>query len=90
MDEDGIQLILKQNNSNFVTYEIPPGIYSIDVTSNDVYRMGDHEGALQIDYDDISMKTKPVCSRFGGTFGSLRFDEKSFFNHLLGFTPFCD
>ena len=26
LDEDDIQLILKQYNSNFVTYEMPPGI----------------------------------------------------------------
>ena len=29
-------------------------------------------------------------TRFGGTFGTLKCDEKSFFNTLLGFTPFWD
>ena len=29
LDEDDIQLILKKNSSNFVTYEISPGISSI-------------------------------------------------------------
>ena len=29
LDEDDIQLTLKQFNSNFITYEIPPGIYSV-------------------------------------------------------------
>ena len=28
-DEDDIQLILKQYNSKFVTYELLPGIYTI-------------------------------------------------------------
>ena len=29
-------------------------------------------------------------TRFGRTFGTLRFDEKSFFNTLLGFAPYWD
>ena len=29
LDEDDIQLILKQNNSKFIKYERPPGVYSI-------------------------------------------------------------
>ena len=50
--------------------------------------MGDHEETLKIEYDDISTKTKPILTRFGSTFGKLRFDEKPFFKILLGFTPF--
>ena len=30
LDEDDFQLILKQNNSNFVSYKLEPGIYSIN------------------------------------------------------------
>ena len=90
LDEDVILLILKQYNSNFVTYELSPGIYSIKDISEVVYTMGDHEGTLQIEYDDIRMKTKPILTRFGGTFGTLRFDERSFFNTFLGFTPYWD
>ena len=52
--------------------------------------MGDHEKTLQIEFDDISMKTKLILTRFGSTFGTLRFDEKAFLNTLLGFTPYCD
>ena len=40
--------------------------------------MDDHENTLQIEYDDFTMKTKLVLIRFGKTFGTLRFDEKSF------------
>ena len=29
LDEDDIQLILKQFNSYFITYDLPPGIYTI-------------------------------------------------------------
>ena len=52
--------------------------------------MGDHEGILKVEYDDISMKTKLHLTRFASTFGTLRFDERSFFNDLFGFTPFSD
>ena len=46
MDDHDIQLILKPCNSNFVTYEITPGIYSIEDVSEAVYTMGDHEGTF--------------------------------------------
>ena len=36
------------------------------------------------------MKTELILTRFGSTFGTLKFDEKSFFDTLLGFTPFWD
>ena len=40
--------------------------------------MGDHEGTLQFEYDDISKKTKHILTRFGSTFRNLKFDEKFF------------
>ena len=89
-DEGDSQLILKQNISNFVTHKITPGIYSIEDISHAVYTMGDHEGTLQIEYDDITMKTKLILKRFGGAFRTLRFNEKSFFNTLVDHTPFWD
>ena len=49
LNEDGIQLILKQYNSNFVTYELSPGIYTIKDNSEAVYTMDDHEGILRIE-----------------------------------------
>ena len=42
--------------------------------------MTDHEGTLQNDYDDYSMKTKLILECFGRVFGTLMSDEKSFFN----------
>ena len=36
------------------------------------------------------MKTKPILSHFGGSFGTLKFTTKSFFNTVLGFTPYWD
>ena len=52
--------------------------------------MGDHEGNLQNEYHDTSMKTKLVLTRFRGfrgTFGTSRFNEKTFLYTLVGFTP---
>ena len=48
--------------------------------------MGNHKRNPQIEYDDFSMKTKLILTRFGGTFGTLRFDE----NFFLGFVPYWD
>ena len=87
LDEDDNQLIWKQNNSDFITFELRPGIYSIKDNSEFVFTMGDHERTLQIEFNDFSMKTKPISTRSGGIFGTIKFDEKSFFNTLLDFTP---
>ena len=57
-DEENIQLILKQYNSHFITYELTPGIYTIQDISNAVHTFSGHNNTLQIEYDDISMKTK--------------------------------
>ena len=79
LDEEDIRLISKQYNSNFVTYGLDPGNYTFKNLSDAVYTMGDHEGILQIEHDDFSMKTTLSLSRFGATFGTLRFDKKIFF-----------
>ena len=89
-DEDDIQLILKQHNSYFVTYELPPGNYTIKDISEVVYTMGDYEVTLQTEYDDFAMKTKLILTRFGGTNGTLKLVEKSFFHALKMFTPYWD
>ena len=88
LDEDDIQLFLKQFNSNFIRYEIPTGVHSIKDTSGAVYTMGENGKTPQDKYEDFSMKTKPVLTRIGGNFGTLRFDEKSFVIILLGFTSY--
>ena len=90
LEEDDIQLILKQYNEKFLTYELDPGNYNIEDIQKAVYFLGDHEGTLQIGYDDLNKKVKLDLTRFGDTFGTLRFVEKSFFHTLLGFTPYWD
>ena len=90
LEEDDIRLILKQYNEKFITYELDPGNYTIEDIQKAVYPLGDHQGTLQIEYDDLNKKVKLILTRFGATFGTLRFDEKSFFHTLLGFTPYWD
>ena len=64
VDEDDSRISLKQYNSKFVTYKIPPGINSYKDSSEAVCTMGDHDWTLRIEYDDISMKTKLILKRF--------------------------
>ena len=90
LEEDNIQLILKQYNEKFVTYELDPGNYTIEDLKKAVHPLGDHEGTLQIEYDDLNKKVRLILTRFGITFGTLRFDEKSFFHTIFGFTPYWD
>ena len=67
LDEDHIKLILKQYNSNFVTYELSPWIYTIKDIAKAVYTMVDYKGQIQIEYDGITMKTKLTLKRSGRT-----------------------
>ena len=83
-------MILKHHNATFVTYDLDPGNYTIEDLQEAVQLLGDHEGTLKIEYDDLNKKTNLILKRFGGTFGTLRFNEKSFFRTLLGFAPFWD
>ena len=82
-----MQLILKQYKSNFVTYDLSPVFNTIKDIAEAVYIMLDHKGTLQNEYDGVTMKTKLILKRSGGTFGTLIFDEKSFYNTLLNFSP---
>ena len=90
VEEDNIQLILKQYNEKVITYELDPGNYTSEDLQKAVYPLGDYEGTLQIEYDDLNKKVKLILTRFGETYGTLRFDGKSFFHTLLGFEPYSD
>ena len=80
LEEDNIQLILKQYNEKFVTYEIEPGNYNIKNLQKAVYSFGN----LQIEYDDLKKKVKLILTNL------IRFDENSFFHTILGFDPYWD
>ena len=94
LDEEDIQLILKEYNSHFITYELSPGIYTIKDILDVVQTFSGHRDIIEIQYNDISMKTKIILKykdlleNFG--LGTLRFDKKSFFHTLLGHDPYFD
>ena len=90
--EDDIKLVLDEYNSNFKTYELTPGIYSYRDMAEALYYILQDEypnssSQILIRLDDITRKTKLVV-RSGII--AVRFDEKSFFSTILGFTPGWD
>ena len=90
--EDDIKLVLDEFNSNFITYEIEPGIYSYRDLSEALFYILQSEypssgSEILIRLDDITRKTKLVV-RSGII--AIRFDEKSFFSTILGFTAGWD
>ena len=52
--------------------------------------MRDHEGTLQIENDDFSLKTKIILTHINGSFEVLKFDEKRFSKTFLSFSPYWD
>ena len=90
--EDDIKLVLDEYNSSFITYELEPGIYSYREISEALFYFlqSEHPSSgseILIRLDDITRKTKLVV-RSGII--AIRFDEKSFFSTILGFTPGWD
>ena len=90
--EDDIKLVLDEYNSNFITYESAPGIYTYRDIAEAVFYILQSEypqssSEILIRLDDITRKTKLVV-RSGII--AIRFDEKSFFSTILGFTPGWD
>ena len=95
LDEKDIQLILKQYNSHFITYELTPGNYTIQDNSDAIQTFSGHSEIIQNEYDDLNEKTELIIkfkndekTKFG--LGTLRFDERSFFHTLLGYEPYWD
>ena len=94
LDEKDIQLILKEYNSHFITYELTPRIYTIQDISEAIKTFSGHQETIQLEYDDISMRTTIVVKfkneKTKFALGTLRFDRQSFFHTLLGFSPYWD
>ena len=87
--EDDIKLVLNEYNSSFITYELEPGIYNYKEISEALFYILQSEypqsdSEILIRLDDITKKTKLVVN--SGII-AIRFDEKSFFSTILGFTP---
>ena len=90
--EDDIKLVLDEYNSSFITYELQPGIYTFKDISEALYNIiqseyPDPADVIDVEYDDITMKTKLVV---GYGLIAIRFYEKSFFSTILGFTSGWD
>ena len=90
--EDDIKLVLDEYNSNFITYELEPGIYSYRDVAEAVFCIFHCEypqsgSEILIRLDDVTRKIELVV-RSGII--AIRFDEKSFFSTILGFTPGWD
>ena len=86
--EDDIKLVLEEYNSSFITYELEPGIYTFKDISEALFNILQSEypgpsNVNDIEYEDITMKTKLVVK---SEIIAIRFDEKSFFSNVLGFT----
>ena len=65
-----------------------PGIYTVKNLPDYVSKkIG---GIIQVELNDISMKITLTFDKVSWAEGVLQFDEKSFFNTLLGFTSFWD
>ena len=60
LDEEDIQLILKEYNSHFITYELTPGIYTMQDISDAINIFSGHEETIELEYDDISMRATIV------------------------------
>ena len=92
MIEDDVKLVLEEYNSSFFTYELEPGIYSYREISEALFNIlqleyPSSDSKILIRLDDITRKTKLVV---GSGIIAIRFDEKSFFSTILGFTAGWD
>ena len=90
--EDDIKLVLDEYNSSFITYEVEPGIYIYKDISEALFNILQSEypqsnSEILIRLDDVTRKTKLVVN--SGII-AVRFDEKSFFGTILGFTAGWD
>ena len=87
LDEEHIQLILKEYNSHFITYELTPGIYTIQDISKAIQTFSGHQETKQLEYDDISMRTTIVLKfkneKMKFALGTLRSDKQSFFSNFI-------
>ena len=100
LDEEDIQLIIKQNNLKFITYKLNPGTYTFKDLFEHLSRgfqrefgigrqiqpniENDEPNSIIIECDSNTLRTKLVVRH---EINALRFDEKSFFSIILGLSP---
>ena len=89
LDEEDVQLILKEYNSHFITFELTPGNYTIQGISDTIHTFSGHSEIVKIECDDLNKKTKIILdfktNRNAFGLGTLRFDERSFFSYFIRF-----
>ena len=89
--EDNIRLVLDENNSSFMTYELEPGVYTVknlfEVLAILLPRENDPSHSIDIEFDEITPKTKLVAR---SDIIASTFDDKSIFNSILGFNSHWD
>ena len=90
--EDDIRLILDEYNSKFIIYVLEPGIYICKCSSETRLKIlrpeyPGYHNANDIEFNNITVKLN-LAVRPGII--AIRFDEKSFFSTILGFTPHWD
>ena len=90
--KDDIELVLDEYNSSFITYKSTPGVHTFKDISEALFNILQSEypgpsNVIDIEIDDITTKTKLVVK--SGII-AIKFDEKSFFSTLLGFTSGWD
>ena len=88
--KDDIQIILEQSMSKFVRYETLPGNYSVKENSEIVHTKVDRPGNLQLEFDDINMKTKLHVKGFGELLEISKFIEKSLSFVFSSFTAYWE
>ena len=82
-------MVLNEHNSSCITSQLEPGIYTFKDLTESLFNILQPEYELinnpvDIEFDDITMRTKLVVTP---GIVAIRFDEKSFFDTILGFTP---
>ena len=84
LDEDDIQLTLKQNKSNFITYELSPGTCTIKVFQRLFTQWVIMKNLYKLNMM-ILVCEQIFLNSFWWNFGALSFDETSFFKTFFGF-----
>ena len=90
--EVDVNLVLDEYNSSFITYELEQVIYSYREISEALFNIlqleyPSSDSKILIRLDDFTRKTELVV---GSGVIAIRFDEKSFFSTILGFTAGWD
>ena len=90
--EDDVRLVLDKYRSSFIIYEIQPGNDTFKDLSEALFNIlqleyPESSSKIDIEVDDITRKTKLVV-KCG--FIAIKFNGKSFFSSILGFTPGWD